>query len=87
MLTNMQSSVSGYVVPIRKLKDKLLFESKIAEKEQKRDIAEGDAYKSIKEAWVAAISGTSFGEISREFPRAMSKKTYTTISRAVEKVK
>ena len=33
MLTNMQSSVSDYVVPIRKLRDKLLFESKIADKE------------------------------------------------------
>ena len=56
--------MSGYVVPIRKLKDKLLFESKIADKEHKRDITDGDSYKGIKEVRVAAISGTSFGVIS-----------------------
>ena len=40
---------------IKKLRDKLLFESKTAGKEQKRDIAEGDAYQSIQEVRVEAI--------------------------------
>ena len=33
--------------------------------EQELDIAEGYAYKSIKEAWVEALYGVEFGEISR----------------------
>jgi hypothetical protein len=32
---------------------------KIANKEQKRDIAEGDIFKDIQEVWVATISGTT----------------------------
>ena len=60
MLTNMQRSVSDYVDVVRELKDNLLFESKFAGSEQQLDIAEGDAYKSIKEVWVAAMFETIF---------------------------
>ena len=65
MLTNMQRSVSDYVVVIEELKDNLLFESKLADSEQELDIIEGDAYKSIKEAWLASISTEAFGVNSR----------------------
>ena len=57
------------VVPIRKLRDKLIFESKFADKEHERDIAEGHAYKSIKEVRVDAISSAISREISKVVPR------------------
>ena len=60
MLTNMQRSVSDYVAAVRELKDNLLFDSKFAGSEQQLDIAEGDAYKSIKEVWVATMFETIF---------------------------
>ena len=60
MLTNMQRSVSDYVAAVRELKDNLLFEGKFAGNEQQLDISEGDAYKIIKEVWVAAMSETIF---------------------------
>ena len=60
MLTNMQKSVSDYVAVVRELKYNLLFESKFVGNEQQLDIAEGDAYKSIKEVWVAKMSETIF---------------------------
>ena len=70
LLTNMQRSVSDYVAAVRELKDNLLFESKFAGSEQQLDIVEGDAYKSIKEVWVAAMFETifaaTFGVNSRE---------------------
>ena len=56
-----QRTVSKYVPTVRDLEDNLLFESKIADKEKKRDIAEGDIFKDIQKVWVAAIST----EISR----------------------
>ena len=64
VFTSIQRGVIEYMTAIRKLRDKLLFESKIADKEHKRDITDEDAYKGIKEVRVAAISGTSFGVIS-----------------------
>ena len=48
MLTNMQSSVRDYVVPVRKMRDKLLLESKFVDREHENGIAEGYAYKRIK---------------------------------------
>ena len=68
---------------IRKLRDKLLFESKFADIEHKRDIEEGDASKRIKEVRVEEIFGTSFGAISRAVPRAMSIGIHIAISRVV----
>ena len=65
MIASIQGGVCEYIAAVRELKDNLLFESKLADSEQELDIAEGDTYKSIKEAWVAAISGEGFGEISR----------------------
>ena len=79
MFTSIQRGVIEYMTTIRKMRDKLLFEREPARSKQKRDIAEGDAYKIIKEAWVAAISGTSFG--------AMPETTSTTISRVVAEIK
>ena len=72
MFTSIQRGVIEYMTAIRKLRDKLLFESKIADKEHKRDITDIDAYKGIKEVRVAAISGTSFGVISGTSFGAMS---------------
>ena len=48
---------------IWKLRDKLLFESKFVDREHERDIVEGDAYKSIKEVRVDAISREVFESI------------------------
>ena len=45
-----------YFVANRKLKDKLLFESKFAGRENEKDIVEGDAYQSIQEVRVEAVS-------------------------------
>ena len=44
-----------------KLEDNLLFESKISNKQQKRDIVEGDIFKDIQEVWVAEIYIEIFG--------------------------
>ena len=79
MLTNMQSSVSDYVVPIRKLRDKLLFESKITNKDQKKEIAQGYAYQSIQEVRVEAVSRA----LSSEIPRAI----FGAVFEAILKVK
>ena len=44
------------------------------------DIVEGDAYKSIKEVRVAAISRTSFDAISRAISRTVSRGIPRAIS-------
>ena len=64
------------------MRDKLLFESKIADKEQKKDIPEGDAYQSIQEVRVEAISRA----VSREIPRAISIAIFTAVSREISRV-
>ena len=79
MLTNMQRSVRDYVVPIRKQRDKLLFESKFVGIEYEKDFAQGDAYKSIKEVRVDAISRELSKEVPREIPRAISGTTFEAI--------
>ena len=66
------------------MRDKLLFESKFADNEKELDIAEGDAYKSIKEAWVAAIYGTTFGAMFRTTSTAISRVVVETKSRKDE---
>ena len=72
---------------IRKLRDKLLFESKFADGEHERDIAEGDAYKIIKEARVDAISSAISMEVSREVPREIPIAIYGTTFEAILQVK
>ena len=79
MLTNMQSNVRDCVVQIRKLRDKILFESKFADKEHEKDIEEGDGYKSIKEVTVDAISMAVSREVPREIPREISRTTFEAI--------
>ena len=95
VFTSIQRGVIGYMIAIKKLRDKLLFESKIVDKEHKRDITDKDSYIGIKEVMVVAIFGTSFGVISRtsfgaifctEFG-AISEITSTTISRVVVEIK
>jgi hypothetical protein len=56
VLTSMQEGLIDYVAANRKLKDKLLFESKFAGRENEKDIAEGDDYQSIQEVRVEAVS-------------------------------
>jgi len=56
VLTSMQERLIDYVATNRKLKDKLLFESKFAGKENEKDIAEGDDYQSMQEVRVEALS-------------------------------
>ena len=74
MLTSMQRSVSDYVVPVKELKDKLLFESKFAGSEQQLDVVEGDIFKYIHEIWVVAMSKTIFTAISRVKAKIESRK-------------
>ena len=87
MLTNMHRSVSDYVVAVRELKDKLIFEGKFAGNEQQLDISEGDAYKSIKEVRVATISRMSFSTISRELSRGIPRAISRVLFEAILKVK
>ena len=65
MLTSILESVSDYVIGSKVWEDNLLSESEFADNKHKLDIAEGDAYKIIKEVWVVAISGATFGVTSR----------------------
>ena len=62
------------VVPIKKLRDKLLFEREFAGREREKDIAEGDIFKGILEVWVAAMSGTTSTKISRVVEEIKSRK-------------
>jgi hypothetical protein len=52
----MQERLIDYVAANRKLKDKLLFESKFVGRENEKDIAEGDDYQSMQEVRVEAVS-------------------------------
>jgi len=56
VLTSMQEGLVVYVAANRKLNDKLLFGSKFARRENEKDTPEGDAYRSIQEVRVEAIS-------------------------------
>ena len=51
--TSIQRRVNDYITVIRKLRYKLLIESEFVGRKHEEDIAEGDAYKSIKDVWVA----------------------------------
>ena len=48
--------MSDYVVPIRKLRDKLLIEREFVGINHEKDIAKGDAYQSIQEVRVEELS-------------------------------
>lgn len=74
MLTNIQINVSEYVTAARELESSLISESKFANKEQQLDIAEEDNFKDTHEVWVAAISTTISGEISRIITEVEAKK-------------
>jgi hypothetical protein len=56
MIAGIQKTMSKYVVAVKDLEDN---------KEQKRDIAEGDFFKYIQEVWVAPMFGTTSTTISR----------------------
>jgi hypothetical protein len=56
VISSMQERLIDYVATNTKLKDKLLFESKFAGRENEKDIAEGDDYQSMQEVRVEAIS-------------------------------
>ena len=73
VFTSILKSGSDSVTIAKVLEDNLLSESEFADSKQELDIAEGDAYKSIKEVRVATISGTSFDAISRAVSRSMSR--------------
>ena len=66
-----------YVATIRKLENNLLFESKFAGIEHEKDIVEGDAYPSIQEVRLEAVSRA----VSRKIPRAISGAAFGEISR------
>ena len=65
------------------LEDNLLSESEFADYTHELDMAEGDAYKSIKEVRVAAISGTSFGGISGTSFDSISRAVSRAVSRGI----
>ena len=67
--------MSDYVAAVTVLKDYLLLESEFANSKKKRDIAEGYAYKSIKDVSVDAISSA----ISREISSTISKGIFEAI--------
>ena len=71
----MQEGLIDYVTAIKKLENKLLFESKFAGRYHEKDIAEGDAYQSIQEVMVEAVSGV----VSREIPKAISGAVFEAI--------
>ena len=56
--TSILKSGIDYVTVAKRLEYNLLSEGEFADSTQELDIAEGDAYKSIKEVRVATISGT-----------------------------
>ena len=60
MIASIQRIVNKSITAVRELKDNLLFVSKLVDSEQQLDIAEGDAFKSIKEVWVTAVSRAAF---------------------------
>ena len=57
MFTSILKSGSDSVTVAKRLEDNLLSESEFENSKHKLDIADGDAYKSIKEVRVASISG------------------------------
>jgi hypothetical protein len=71
VFTSIQRGLIDYVAAIKKWENKLLFEGEFAGIKHEEDIAEGDAYKSIKEVRVAAISRAMSREISREISGAV----------------
>ena len=66
--------MSDYGVPVKELKNKLIFESKFVGSEQQLDVAEGNIFKYIQEIWVVAMSKTIFTVISRVKARIESRK-------------
>ena len=77
--TSIQRRMNDYITVIRKLRYKLLFESKFAGIKHEKDIAERDAYKSIKEVRVDAISREVSRAVLREIPRAIYGTTFEAI--------
>ena len=75
MFTSIQRRVNGYIIAIRKLRYKLLFESEFVGRKHEKDIAEGDAYQSIHEVRVEAVSRA----VSREISIAMSGVVFEVI--------
>lgn len=60
MIASIQRIMNKSITAVRELKDNLLFVSKLVDSEQQLYIAERDAFQSIKEVWVAAVSGAPF---------------------------
>ena len=74
VFTSIQRGVIEYMIAIRKMRNKLLFEREFAGREHEKDIAEGDIFKGIQEFWVAAMSGTTSTAISRVVAEIKSRK-------------
>ena len=74
VFTRIQRGVIEYMIAIRKLRDKLLFEREFAGREHEKDIAEGDIFKGIQEVWVATMFGTTSTAISRVVAEIKSRK-------------
>ena len=73
VFTSILKSGSDFVTVAKRLEYNLLSESEFADNKQRLDNAEGDAYQSIKEAWVTTISGTMLEAISRAIFEAILK--------------
>jgi len=65
MFASIQRSVNKYVTVIKELEDTLLFDSKFANKEHKRDIAKGYIFRDIQQVRVAAVSTAVSGAMVR----------------------
>jgi len=74
MTAGVQRTVSKYVAAIRDLEEISFFEVKIANKEQKRDIAEGYIFKDIQEVREATMFGITSTTISREKVEVEARK-------------
>lgn len=87
MFASIQRSMNEYITTIRELEGNLLFESKIANSEQKLDIAEGNIFQDTQEFWEEAISGTMFTMVSRAVRREISKAMFGLVFEEILKVK
>ena len=87
VFTSILKSGCDFVTVAKRLEDNLLSESEFVDSTQELDIAEGDAYKSIKEVRVVAISGTSFDAVSREEPREIPIAMFGIAFEAVPQLK
>jgi len=58
----------------KELKNNLLLQSKLADKEQKLDIADGDIFKDIQEVWEVAISRVVTTTISTAMTGVISRE-------------